>query len=188
MPDGGQFGLTDRTRGRLIHLSRGLSTQVDEADFERFGALTWTAAATRGKNYAYRRPTVDGKRPTIYLHRAITAAPPGLVVDHYDGDGLNNRRGNLFVVPGSFNSHNRTYDGEHGRGVYRAGRRFAARIWDGDRYLALGAFAEAEDARLAYDRAALERFGPYARTNARERALAALLVAPEPIIEEAIPF
>ena len=39
--------------------------------------------------------------PTVYLHRLITDAPEGLTVNHLDGDGLNNTRSNLRVVPQS---------------------------------------------------------------------------------------
>lgn len=61
------------------------------------------------------RATWDIESATFYvkssfdhlLHRVVTDAPPQLTVDHFDHDGLNNRRINLRVVPQHINSANR---------------------------------------------------------------------------------
>lgn len=66
-------------------------TMIDTVDLRRVASIrgTWFARnAGNGKFYIF--ASVKGK--TVHLHRFITGAPKGLVVDHIDGDSLNNRR------------------------------------------------------------------------------------------------
>lgn len=52
----------------------------------------------RGR-WGYACTNVGGrKRRRIAMHRLITGAPPELVVDHINGDTLDNRRSNLRIV------------------------------------------------------------------------------------------
>lgn len=86
----------------FLELSQGLFTLVDEIDYIRFSAFKWTASfGSRGtKWYAIRR----GKRgERIALHREIMNCPDGMVVDHLNGNSLDNRRRNLQVVTQSEN-------------------------------------------------------------------------------------
>ena len=51
------------------------------------------------KFYLRRRVWEKGvQKEVIYLHRQISGALPGTVVDHLDGDGLNNTRQNLRIT------------------------------------------------------------------------------------------
>lgn len=122
--------------------------------------------------YAYTQ--VKGR--TIYLHRFIMDAPKGVQVDHRDGDGLNNLRGNLRFATQTLNNANRAYRGTTGfRGVVlTSGGRYRAAIFhreNGRRTIKnLGTYEAAEEAARAYDDAALERFGEFARLNFPEAA------------------
>lgn len=87
---------------KKIKLSKGLFALVSDEDFERVNAYKWCAShESRGtKHYAIRRVTVHGKRVKVRMHRFILGLShmSPLIVDHLDGDGLDNRRENLEVV------------------------------------------------------------------------------------------
>lgn len=82
-----------------------------------------------------------------YLHRYLTKAPEELVVDHLDGNPLNNTRENLKITTQAMNTQNRRPHGKVGiRGVsYWAGAYHAQVILKGKRYY-LGRFKTAEEA------------------------------------------
>lgn len=87
---------------KKVPLSRGLFALVSDEDFEIVSAYKWCAShESRGfKHYAIRWETICGRRFKIRMHRFIMGLPHGdpRVVDHLDGDGLDNRRENLEVV------------------------------------------------------------------------------------------
>jgi hypothetical protein len=159
---------------RLLYLTKGYAALVDEADYERFGAVKWTAWVCRryGLVYGHRKVRLpNGKRRNLFLHRAITGAPEGTVVDHHNGVTLDNTRLNLRVTTQSHNIQNQWSYGVVGyRGVDRrikadGSYRYQARMtWLGDE-MYLGSFMTPEEAAEAYDRKALEIIGPFARTN-----------------------
>lgn len=61
---------------------------MDAADYEWLNQHQWYAAiANRGTFYA-RRNSPEG---VISMHRLIMQAPKGMVVDHINGNGLDNR-------------------------------------------------------------------------------------------------
>lgn len=62
-----------------------------------------------GLNFYARASLRDeqGRRRDIYLHRFLFAANDGMLIDHEDGDGLNNTRENLREVTRSENGRNR---------------------------------------------------------------------------------
>jgi hypothetical protein len=110
------------------------------------------------------------------LHRLLLNAPPELQVDHINGDGLDNRRSNLRLATGSQNQGNsrKRRDGvtSQYRGVSwnkRAGKWQALLRREG-KLQYLGYFSDEEAAARAYDAAALEQWGSFARLNFPERA------------------
>lgn len=92
-----------------IVLSQGKVALVSDEDYEELSKVKWSATEnsaeykegrTVEKWYAVRfqRLQDSSKRQTIYMHRLIMNAPKGSIVDHIDGDGLNNVRTNLRVT------------------------------------------------------------------------------------------
>ncbi len=105
------------------------------------------------------------------MHRLITGAGPEKEIDHIDGNTLNNRRSNLRIVQGNGNHWNQplrkdSTTGFKGVTFVRRDQKFKAQIGINGRKKHLGYFATAETAADAYDTAAIELFGPFARTNA----------------------
>jgi hypothetical protein len=91
---------------------------------------------------------------------------PAEEIDHHDVDHANNEWDNLRPANRFQNSWNTKPRGETGyKGVRPDGNRFTARITCKRQVFLLGSFKTAEDAARAYDVAAIEKFGEFARTN-----------------------
>lgn len=88
-------------------ISRGMVALVDDDQAERLRAHRWYASPNGHTTYVY---AYIG-RQTVYMHRLIAGAPPGMDVDHRDGNGLNNQRENLRLVKRGHNNANQ----HHGR-------------------------------------------------------------------------
>lgn len=162
---------------REIPLSRGMVAIVDDDDYEMLSAFNWFVKPC-GKSseqtwYAWRHVSVGGKSTTGQLHRMIMLPDPGQEVDHRNGDGLDNRKDNLRICRHRDNLRNqkkmRAGTSPY-KGVYwnRARSKWQSQIGGreipaGKNYL--GLFADAVDAALAYDVAAISHFGEFARPN-----------------------
>lgn len=79
---------------KYILLTQDLSTLVDDEDYAWLNQWKWYARKSDTKTYAARSKTGFA---AIKMHRAITQAPAGMVVDHINGDSLDNRRCNLRI-------------------------------------------------------------------------------------------
>jgi hypothetical protein len=102
------------------------------------------------------------------MHREVLGDPQG-VVDHINGDTLDNRRANLRVA--SYSGNNRNTRKRQGcssrfKGVDRHRGAWRARITPpGGRQVTLGHFASELEAALAYNAHARRLFGEFARLN-----------------------
>lgn len=83
-----------------VPLTNGGHALVSDEDACLVGAYRWSVA---GRGYA----TGNNKSATLVkMHRLVTGAKPGQVVDHINRDKLDNRRENLRLVTQSENMHN----------------------------------------------------------------------------------
>jgi hypothetical protein len=75
---------------KTIQLSNGGEALVDDEDFERLNQFKWRNSKTPNNLYAE-------SGAFLRMHRLIMNCPDGLIVDHIDGDGLNNQKSNLRI-------------------------------------------------------------------------------------------
>ena len=80
-----------------IELTNGVATIVDPEDYGRFSMLNWCVGHRQDGKFCAKRK-VDGK--TVFMHREIMSAPADMVVDHINGNPLDNRKANLRVCLG----------------------------------------------------------------------------------------
>lgn len=153
---------------KRIPLSQGLFALVDDRDYERLSAHTWSAQRIGNKAYAARniwRAGMSGIQ--IYMHREVLSAPSGVFVDHINDDGLDNRRQNLRLATRGQNMQRSTrHPGQSGfRGVRKTSKTGWTAYLGSYPWVYLGSYPSAEEAAMAYDEAALWVYGPHAYTN-----------------------
>jgi hypothetical protein len=84
-----------------LKLTRNRYALIDTSDYLSINSHRWYASEHKVglSNYVLCGITLQsGKRGILSIHRLLTNAPLGLVVDHINGNGLDNRRENLRVV------------------------------------------------------------------------------------------
>lgn len=145
-----------------IPLTQGLFATVDLDDLPKVIGKNWYAAKGKHTFYALR----DGQK----MHRLLAAVPDGQVVDHKDGDGLNNRRENLRICNTIHNTWNQrlrrdNLSGFKGVQFHRTTGKWRARIRVLGKLISLGLHEDKVAAAKAYNRAAVEHFGEFARLN-----------------------
>ena len=96
--------LDKRTAKKRIELTFGKYAIVDAEDYDWLNSFKWCAVRKRNTWYA-KTLRLDGGR--LSMHRLIAGAPRGLLVDHIDHNGLNNRKYNLRLCTNAQNQYNR---------------------------------------------------------------------------------
>jgi HNH endonuclease len=152
---------------KQIPLTQGKVALVDDADFLHLNQWNWYTHNSRGKWYAARTARkLPGGR--IFMHNEIMQPPPGMEIDHKDGDGLNDQRYNLRHATHAQNSANRKTrsDNTSGyRGVARHGRGWVAQLMVNGKPVLNKKFYDIEEAARAYDKAADQHLGEFAVLN-----------------------
>ena len=159
---------------RRIPLTQGLYALVDPDDYASLARHKWHATRGRTTFYAQRKAwdPATRKEITIKMHRQILPVGDGLIVDHVNRNGIDNRKANLRSATRSQNACNRARAGRSPghcpyRGVtwHKGMNQWFARIGVDGRTIPLGYFDDPLDAALAYDTAARHHHGPFATLN-----------------------
>lgn len=157
-----------------IPLTRGYFATIDAADAPLVRRFKWRVQLPTKrcrKFYAVSQTgTCRADKRGILMHRLLMGEPAGLKVDHIDGDGLNNSRGNLRLATNAQNiaAQHRSRAGctSKYRGVCvdeRGGWR--AQIMARGVKENIGVFGSEEEAARAYDAAAKRLHGEFASLN-----------------------
>lgn len=134
----------------MVALRSGSDVHLDSRDMALIQPYTWY---THNEGYAV---SSGGK---VLMHRLIMGARKGEIIDHRDGNRLNNHRANLRRTTFSRNGHNRHVSAPSSTGVTGVRKdergRFPTYIWINNRNTYLGTFDSLLDAATA--RAKAER-------------------------------
>ncbi len=140
----------------ILKLTKGYQTIVDddlpiEISKRKFQAFIGIRNST-----PYATTTINKR--TYFLHRLIMNPPKGMVVDHINGDTLDNRRENLRVCTQFENMSNRKTNtnnkfGFKGVNYHKQSGKYRARISVANRRISLGLYSTPEDAFEAYKNA-----------------------------------
>lgn len=164
---------------RRIELTQGKFAVVSDEDYEDLSRYKWQVARCGAKRihlYAVRTDPSSGGR--IFMHRQV-AGVDGLLVDHINGDGLDNRRENLRPATYSENALNihaqpKTSTGV--RSVFKNGKGFTAKPVRFGRRFYLGFYKDIPSASRA-----VEKFNGF---SGDREAFARLIVA-EALVDSA---
>lgn len=155
---------------KQIPLTKGLFAIVDDAGYERASKFKWCAQKIGTKYYAVRGVCYKGKANTILMHRFLTGATSGILVDHKNGNGLDNRNINLRLCTVQQNLQNRpaqqnNTSGFKGVSYDKNRNKWTASICIKRKRKYIGRFNNKIDAAKAYDDAAKLHFGEFAFLN-----------------------
>ena len=171
-----------------IILACGKISQIDEDCLFLFeGRRTYRSYFDGWNWYVRRHSKVNGKSKTFLLHREILGiTDPSVLVDHINGDGLNNMKSNLRLCNHSENRKNRhnksdkhtskylgvslktikyKYRVKSGEERISITKRWEARIQHNKKQISIGFFDTETEAALAYNEKAIEFHGEFASLN-----------------------
>lgn len=131
---------------------------IDTDDFQKVSAYKWYW----NNGYAY----THKKGETIAMHRLILNTPKGKFTDHINGNRLDNRKQNLRIATYQQNLWNKKKFGLY-KGVTwdKQMKQWRVQITCDYKTRQIGLFKNPLHAAMAYDIAAKDLFGEFARLN-----------------------
>jgi hypothetical protein len=158
---------------KTIELTQGKKAIVDDADYYELLKFKWHVSHKKRVRaddcwYAVRNVPKGNQTTRLFMHTQLMDG--ALFVDHKDGNGLNNQRGNLRLATGSQNNANKQklvgFTSQF-KGAWFAKERnkWRAQIQCLGSTISLGYFEQEQVAALAYDKAAKSTFGNFAKLN-----------------------
>lgn len=168
-----------------IQLTKGQNTLVDEQDWLELNRHSWNATWDPCGQRFYAQRTINGPwirgigrqvgNRTVRINREIKAVSDGELpkhakVDHKNMDSLDNRRENLRVATQIENKRNGSLQRNSSSGFkgvhwHKRDKKWMASIRINRKLKHLGQFCSPEEAAKAYNVAAIDAFGEFARLN-----------------------
>lgn len=147
-----------------IVTSKGEKILVDNRKVPILTKHSWCLSKT---GYA----VANINKKTVKMHRFLTECPPGSVVDHINGNPLDNRLCNLRICSAKNNSRNKGLGQNNSSGVPGVSKlpngRWRVRIMVNRKEKFLGSYENFEEAVQAREEAELRYFGEYSPLASR---------------------
>lgn len=157
---------------KYISLTQGFQAIVDDEDFELLSKYKWCAGKYGNKYYALTTlKNTEGKYKNIYMHRFLNEPMKTTsVIDHKNGNGLDNRRNNLRITTQTFNRANSARRKDctsiyKGVGWHKLHKKWRAQITAFGKRIHLGLFIQEQEAAIAYNKSAIQYYGEFAYIN-----------------------
>lgn len=149
---------------KKILLTKNKFVLVDSEDFERISLHSWCLSSN-----GYAKRGVFNQNKTILMHREVMNLKAG-IIDHINGDKLDNRKSNLRLCTISLNGANTRIASNNTsgyKGVHwdTRDKKWLAKICVNQKSMNLGRYENKMDAAVAYNEAAKVYFGEFARLN-----------------------
>jgi len=147
-------------------MGKTLKILVDTIDLSLINRHKWSI---NSRGYVQRKE--ENPRKHYLLHREIlNVTESKCLVDHINGNKLDNRRANLRLATPSQNQANakkskNNTSGFKGVSWHASSQKFQARLCFNRKLIALGLFKTAIEAAYAYNKAAVLYFGEFAKLN-----------------------
>jgi hypothetical protein len=151
---------------------------VDDEDYEELSKYKWYLSKGKHTFYVHMDDNtyekgVRIKRVTVLMHRSLMGVPKGdkRIVDHIDGNGMNNQKSNLRICTVTENNRNQVHSrgdfSSQYKGVYwcKDKKLWATEIRINKKKKFLGRFKSQVVAARTYDIAALKYFGEFHHLN-----------------------
>jgi hypothetical protein len=148
---------------KKISLTQDKYAIVDDSDYVFLNKNKWCLNSRPGRKLSYAKRAItleNGKQKFISMHSLLIDTPKGMVVDHIDGDGLNNQRKNLRICSHTQNTRNaslskRNKSGSKGIFWNKTNNKWKVSIGVDKKLLHIGYFINKEEAQKAYRNASL---------------------------------
>lgn len=160
---------------KFIPLTRGMVALVDDEDFDRLSAFSWSAVKGRRESFYASRGVGVGEPLMVRTRQMqrdvldpLGEVPSHILADHRNGDTLDCRKENLRWASFEESNRNRRILASNTsgyRGVWKNKTRWRASIRAEGRLIQGGGYATPEEAAAAYNALALQYHGPDAKLN-----------------------
>lgn len=160
-----------------IYAHDGTIIMVDKSDYDFINQFKWWSQKDKriNRTSVYTQVTTGKNENRKYvrflLHHLLLGKPPeGMVVDHINGNPLDNRRNNLRICSSSQNNMNRKISirnksGYKGVSWSQSTNKWKAKITVNKKCLTIGYFENKIEAKKAYDEAGKKYFGEFFRSE-----------------------
>ena len=157
---------------RRIRMAGPRYAKVDSADYKRLRKHKFIARKAKNCFYAQMlEPNVITEKKIFHMHQIILEVPEGMVVDHINIDGMDNRSANLRPATRAQNSRNRKKFPRPCSSIYKGVSwhkyvlKWQAEVMFEKKRIYLGYFKNEIDAAKTYDEAAKKYHGEFACLN-----------------------
>lgn len=153
---------------KYIQISKGHQAIVDDEDFDELSKYNWFAFDRKGERLVYAGCKLNHKN--VKMHRMVLGVKGNEIIDHKNGNGLDNRKENLRISSPSQNMWHRAMlknntSGFRGVSFRKNMNKWSAMIGVYRKPIYLGSFKTKEEAAKAYNDAAIKFFGEFANLN-----------------------